>query len=113
MNLLNIILFAQGAAQSGDKGGMQWQSIIFLVLIIVIFYFFMIRPQSKKNKEIQKFRESLKKGDKVITIGGIHGKIAEIDGSIVVIEVEGGGKLKVEKSAIAQNVNEIGTSPTK
>ncbi|NLJ82425.1 MAG: preprotein translocase subunit YajC [Bacteroidales bacterium] len=113
MNLLNIILFAQGASQSGAKGGMQWQSIVFLLLIIVIFYFFMIRPQSKKNKEIQKFRESLRKGDKVVTIGGIHGKIIEIDGNIVVIEVEGGGKLKVEKSAIAQNVNEIGTSTTK
>ncbi len=112
MNLLNIILFAQQTSPTGGKG-MQWQSIIFIVLIIVIFYFFMIRPQSKKNKEIQKFRENLKKGDKIVTIGGIHGKILEMDGNTVIIEVEGATKLKIEKSAIAQNVGDIGTTPTK
>lgn len=112
MNLLNIILFAQSASQSGSKG-MQWQSIVFLVLIIVVFYFFMIRPQSKKQKEAQKFRENLKKGDKIVTIGGIHGKILDIDGNTAVIEVEGGSKLKIEKSAISQNVSDIGTTPTK
>jgi preprotein translocase subunit YajC len=113
MNLLNIILFTQPNATTGAKGGAQWQTLIFIVLIIVVFYFFMIRPQSKKNKEIQKFRENLKKGDKVVTIGGIHGKIVDIDGNIAIIEVEGGTKLKIEKSAIAQNVSDIGTTPSK
>ncbi|MBP7102342.1 MAG: preprotein translocase subunit YajC [Bacteroidales bacterium] len=111
MNLLNIILFAQQGAEGGKGSG--YQSLIFIALIIVVFYFFMIRPQSKKNKEIQKFRENLKKGDKIVTIGGIHGKILDMEGSIVIIEVEGGTKLKIEKSAVAQNVNDIGTTPAK
>ena len=70
MTLLNILLQAQPAG-----GGMG--SIIMIVALIAIFYFFMIRPQSKKQKEIRKFRESLKNGDKVITAGGIYGKIKE------------------------------------
>ena len=110
MNLLNIILFAQQAGAEGK--GSSWQPLIFLVLIILVFYFFMIRPQSKKNKEMQKFRENLKKGDKIVTIGGIHGKILSIEGTATIIEVEGGTKLKVEKSAIAQSVNEVGTNTT-
>ncbi len=109
MNLLNIILFAQQT--EGGKGN-SWQPLIFIALIILVFYFFMIRPQSKKNKEIQKFRENLKKGDKIITIGGVHGKILNLEGTYVIIEVEGGTKLKIEKSAIAQSVNEIGTNST-
>jgi preprotein translocase subunit YajC len=109
---LNIILFAQQASQEGGKSS-TYQSLIFIALIILVFYFFMIRPQTKKNKEAQKFRENLKKGDKIITIGGVHGKIIEIDGTAAVIEVEGGTKLKIEKSAIAQNVGEIGTTSAK
>lgn len=87
------ILLQQSAA-----GGLG-QLIPFL-LIGIVFYFFMIRPQMKKNKELKKFRESLAKGDKVITIGGIHGKIEEIKDDTVVITVEGGSKLRVEKSAL-------------
>lgn len=112
MNLLNIVLFAQQAAQGGGKSS-TIQSLVFIALIIVVFYFFMIRPQTKKNKEAQKFRENLKKGDRIVTIGGIHGKILEIDGSTAIIEVEGAGKLKIEKSAIAQNVGDVGTTPAK
>jgi len=112
MNLLNIVLFAQQAAEGGGKSNMV-QTLVFLALIIVVFYFFMIRPQSKKNKEAQRFRENLKKGDRIVTIGGIHGKILEIDGSTAIIEVEGAGKLKIEKSAIAQNVGDVGTTPAK
>jgi len=80
MNLLNIVLFAQQTAEGGGKGSTV-QTFIFLALIIVVFYFFMIRPQTKKNKEAQRFRENLKRGDKIITIGGIHGKILEIEGN--------------------------------
>ena len=112
MNLLNIVLFAHQTAEGGGKGSTV-QTFIFLALIIVVFYFFMIRPQTKKNKEAQRFRENLKRGDKIITIGGIHGKILEIEGNTVVIEVEGATKLKVEKSAIAQNVADVGTSTAK
>jgi preprotein translocase subunit YajC len=72
-----------------------------MVLIIVVFYFFMIRPQMKKTKEAKQFRESLKKGDKIITIGGLHGKIVEVAETTFIIETEGGGKLRIEKSAVS------------
>lgn len=80
----------------GDGGS----SFIMLGLIVLIFYFFMIRPQLKKQKEQKKFRESLKAGDKVVTIGGIHGKILEVNDSNVLISCDN-GKLRIEKSAIS------------
>lgn len=76
--------------------------IIPLILVVVVFYFFMIRPQTKKQKELKKFRENLKQGDKVVTIGGIHGKILEVADSTVLISSEG-TKLRLEKSAIASS----------
>ncbi len=91
---MNILL---DAAAGNNSGLMQ---ILMLVGIVVIFYFFMIRPQSKKNKEQRAFRESLQKGQKVVTIGGIHGKITEIEETTVVIETEGQTRLRLEKSAI-------------
>ena len=78
------------------------QQVIMLVMILVVFYFFMIRPQMKKQKELKKFRESLKAGDKVVTIGGIHGKILEVAETTVLISTEG-TKIRLEKSAIAQS----------
>lgn len=78
------------------------QQIIMLVMILVVFYFFMIRPQMKKQKEQKKFRENLKAGDKVVTIGGIHGKILEVADSTVLISSEG-TKIRFEKSAIASS----------
>jgi preprotein translocase subunit YajC len=80
------------------------QQIIMLVLILVVFYFFMIRPQMKKQKELKKFREGLANGDKIVTIGGIHGKILEVADTTVLISTEG-GKMRVDKSAIS-NSNE-------
>ena len=68
--------------------------------MIAVFYFFMIRPQMKKQKELKKFREGLKPGDKIVTIGGIHGKILEIADSTVLIQSEG-TKLRLEKSAVS------------
>ena len=70
--------------------------------MIVVFYFFLIRPQTKKQKDLKKFRESLKPGDKVVTIGGIHGKILELADSTVLIQSDN-SKLRIEKSAIAQS----------
>jgi len=88
-------------ADPSGGGGFNMNSIFFLFMIIAVFYFFMIRPQMKKSKDLKKFREALKKGDKVVTIGGIHGKIAEIKETTVIIEVEGQNRLKIERSAIA------------
>ena len=98
MTILNILLMApqaQGAQQNG------WWSFAPLLLIIVVFYFFFIRPQMKRSKDQKKFRESLEKGQKVLTIGGIHGKIVEIQETTVSIEVDNNVKLRVEKSAVA------------
>lgn len=79
--------------------------LIPLVLVVVVFYFFMIRPQTKKQKELRKFRENLKAGDKVVTIGGIHGKILEVAESTVLISSEG-TKIRLEKSAIASSTED-------
>ena len=79
--------------------------MIMLVLILVVFYFFMIRPQMKKQKELKKFRENLSVGDKVVTIGGIHGKILEVQESTLLISVES-GKLRVDKSAVSNSAED-------
>jgi preprotein translocase subunit YajC len=73
--------------------------------IFVVMYFFMIRPQQKKQKEARKFRDNLKEGDNVITIGGVHGKVSDVSDSSVVVIVESGAKLRFEKSAVAQNAD--------
>jgi preprotein translocase subunit YajC len=78
------------------------EQLIMLGMILVVFYFFMIRPQMKKQKELKKFRESIKTGDKVVTIGGIHGKILEVSDSTVLVNSEG-SKIRFEKSAIASS----------
>lgn len=96
MNVLNVLL------QAGGGGAMS--SIIMLVAIIVIFYFFMIRPQQKRQKEEKKFREALTKGQRVVTIGGLHGKIADVRETTVLIEVANDVKIEVEKTAVAMSV---------
>ena len=68
---------------------------------MVVIYFFMLRPQMKKSKDEKKFREELKKGDRIVTIGGIHGKINEIRDDSFIIEVEGNNRLKIDKSAVS------------
>ncbi|MFM6954743.1 MAG: preprotein translocase subunit YajC [Sphingobacteriaceae bacterium] len=92
--MLNSILLQAAAANPI----MQFLPI---VLIIVVFYFFMIRPQVKKAKDHKKFVEELKKGDKVITTAGIHGKIVDMNDTTFVLEVEGGTKIRFDKSAVS------------
>lgn len=103
MNTLFILL------QTQQGGGLM--SILPLVLIIVVFWFFMIRPQMKRQKELKNFRESLQKGDKVVTTGGIYGKIAEIQDYYVIMEVEGQVRLKIDKSAVIKDMTDA--TPTK
>lgn len=83
-----------------QEGGNPVFTAIFWIGIIAVFYFFMIRPQAKKQKEAKKFRESLEKGMKVVTIGGIHGKILDVQENVVLVDA-GGAKLRIEKSAIS------------
>ncbi|MEJ1236656.1 preprotein translocase subunit YajC [Chryseolinea sp. T2] len=73
----------------------------FILAFAVIFYFFMIRPQQKKQKDAKKFIEELKKGDYVVTIGGAHGYIGEMEGDTFILEVEKGGRIRFNKSAIS------------
>ena len=103
MELLSILL--QASSPSGN-GGSGMMSILMIVALFVIMYFFMIRPQQKKQKEIQKMRENLKTGDKVVTAGGILGKIKEIDGTIFVVEIAEGVKVKIDKASVFAENNE-------
>lgn len=97
MNESIVLLQAQGQQQGGGL-----QTLIMFGLIALVFYFFMIRPQMKKNKETRKFRESLAVGDKVITAGGIHGKILEVNDTTVLLNSEG-SKLRIEKSSVVMS----------
>ena len=100
MNGLSILL--QIPAETAERGQGMMTQIMMFGAIFLVFYLFMIRPQMKKTKEAKKFKESLVKGTKVVTIGGIHGKITEVKEETVLIEVEGGHRLKLEKAAIAK-----------
>ena len=101
MNIMTI-LQAAPAAQAGS----QWSMWIMLALIFVVMWFFMIRPQRKKQKELQNFRDSLKKGDKVVTIGGIYGTVCEIKEGSVLIEVDNNVKIRVSKQALVKDFTE-------
>lgn len=99
MKGLGILLMA--APEAGEEGG-GMQTLIMFGAIFLVFYLFMIRPQMKKQKEAKKFKESLAKGTKIVTIGGIHGKIVELQENTATIEIEGGNRLKIEKAAISK-----------
>ena len=95
MNLMTVFLLQAPAA--GGSGAMMW---IFLIAMFVIMYFFMIRPQHKKQKEIANFRKSLQVNQKVITAGGIHGVIKEINDSDVILEIASNVKIRIDKNSI-------------
>ena len=90
--------------QDLSNGG--YTTLIFFLIIFIIMYFFMIRPQIKKQKKAENYRESLKKGDKIVTIGGIHGKILDVSKNTFTIDTGFGNKIKIEKSSISsKNLN--------
>ena len=103
MNTIFMLTLQQTATQG--NAFMQ-----FLPLIVVVFWFFMIRPQMKRQKELKKYRDELKKGDKVMTTGGIFGKIVEINDFTVIIEVESQARLKVSKEAIVKDMTDVPAS---
>lgn len=80
-------------------------NILMMVGIFVVFYFFMIRPQQKKQKDAKKFREALKKGDEVVTIGGVHGTIVAVEADTVVLDVDRGTKLTIDRSAVGADLS--------
>jgi preprotein translocase subunit YajC len=101
-NLLGVILMP--VQQQGQN---QWSSLIFLLLIMVVFYFFLIRPQMKRQKELKNFRDALKKGDRIITAGGIYGKINNIAENVITIDVGNNLLLKVDKSAVLRDTSDV------
>ncbi len=101
---MNLFLL-QAAAPAPQGGGLS--GILMMVLIFVVFYFFMIRPQQKRQKEIKKQRDSMQVGDKVITSGGIYGKIREMkDDNTVIIEIAENVRIKVDKTSVFLSVQD-------
>ncbi len=94
------------APAAKPAAGNSWSMWVMLALIFVVMYFFMIRPQKKQQKELQNFRDALKKGDKVVTIGGIYGTVTEIKENTVLIEVDNGVKIRVSKQALVKDFSE-------
>ena len=101
--MLNWILL-QDVAEAAQPQGNQWSFWIMMILIFVVFYFFMIRPQTKKQKELQKQRESMKKGDKVVTAGGIFGEIKEVQDNAFIITIAKDVTIKVSKESVFADV---------
>ena len=102
MNVLSILL----QAPAGGGGG-GWSMLLMIGLMFGIMYFLMIRPQQKKQKEIQKMRESLKVGDRVITSGGVYGKIKEVEDMAFIVEIAEGVRVKVDKASVFAAANDI------
>ena len=100
--MMNIILMVQPEGQEANP----LMSFLPLLLIVVVFYFFMIRPQMKRQKETRKFRESLSKGDKVVTTGGIYGKIVEVKETTIVLEIAKDVQIKVDKNGIIKDMSD-------
>jgi len=103
--LVATLVFAGGCVfpttEGEEAGGFDWTIIIFLVLIFAIFYFLLIRPQRKRQKQQQQLMEELKRGDKVITSGGIYGVVESVSEDSIIIKVESGTTMRVAKSSVA------------
>jgi preprotein translocase subunit YajC len=105
--LITALVFMAGCyptqtpAEGQGGGGFDWTIIIFLVLIFAIFYFLLIRPQRKRQKDQRQLMEELKRGDKVITAGGIYGVIESVSEDSILIKVESGATMRVAKSSVA------------
>jgi preprotein translocase subunit YajC len=106
-------LFLMAPPQGTEGAGNPLVALLPWVLIFVVIYFFMIRPQNKKAKEQKLFRENIAKGDRIVTIGGVHGKIIELGETTAIIEVEGQSRLKIEKTAISQENTLVAYPPEK
>ncbi len=96
--LNNILLQAQGTS---------WANIVMIVVLIAIFYLFMIRPQQKKQNEIKKFREGIKAGDKVVTAGGIYGKVRSVGDTTFVLEIADGVKITIDKGSVYPSAPDV------
>ena len=102
-SLAFVYLMSQPAGATTGGQGNALITFLPLILVFVVFYFFMIRPQMKKQKEMTNYRNSLKKGDKVVTTGGIYGRVHEVKDNYIMMDAGGDIKLKVDKSALVKD----------
>jgi len=102
--LITLLVFVGGCvpAPEGGEGGFDWTLIIFLVMIFGVFYFLIIRPQRKRQKEHNNLIQELRKGDNVITAGGIHGVIESVSDEVVLMKIESGSVIRVEKNSVVR-----------
>ena len=108
MNLLISFLLMAPKPQDGTPAN-PLSSLLPIILIIVVFYFFMIRPQMKRQKDLKNFRDALQKGDKIITTGGIYGKINNIQDNVITVDVGNGVIIKVDKNAVLKDNADLQT----
>ena len=101
MDGINMSFIPLLDAQSYSTSGALFSGVVPFILIIVIFYFFLIRPQNKKQKETEKMLKALKKGDKVITIGGIHGVVSSVKENTIIVKVDDNCKIEFNRTAIS------------
>mgnify|MGYP001776019945 CR=1 FL=1 len=108
MNLITMFLLqTQAQPQAEPTFFQQYSFLILMILIFVVMYFFMIRPQQKKQKEVVKWRESLKKGDKIVTVGGIYGTVAEVKDTFLIVEIDNNVKIRVDKSSVVKDITDV------
>lgn len=107
--MLNVIMLQAEAA--ANQGASQWSFWVMMILIFVVMYFFMIRPQTKKQKELQKQREAMKKGDKVVTAGGIYGEIKEVQENAFIITIAKDVTIKVSKDSVFVDAADAQAAP--
>ena len=108
--LVTLVLVSSCAVPATTEGGFDWTIVVFLVLIFAIFYFLLIRPQRKKQKEHQQMMAELKRGDKVVTAGGLYGVIESISEDSVVIKVESGSTIRVASGSVALRQEQLYTT---
>lgn len=107
--MLNLLFLDAAPAASGGAGS-GWSSLIMIAALIAIFYFFMIRPQTQKQKKINAFRSGLRNGDKVMTAGGIYGRIREVKDTYVVLEIADGVRIRIDKGSIYETAKDVAES---
>ena len=103
---MNILILLQNPTPGANGAAGMGSFWIMIILLFAVMWLFMIRPQRKQQKEMEKFRSELKKGDKVVTVGGIFGEVAEISDRSVLIKVDGDVKLRVDKNSIVRNYSD-------
>ena len=106
--MTNMIL---QAAPTAGAGGGSWSLLLMLALMFLVMWLFMIRPQRQQQKKLEEMRNALKKGDKVVTAGGIYGVVADVDDRTVLVKVDGEVKLRVDKSSIQKDMTEAPAAP--